>query len=1152
MSVPETEEDASTAAKMNPPEQSADEIHKKALISLKMTDVARRGPKKRSYIGELHPEKMNDPETETSTAAKIPPEKSADKPLTSTLPTPFKRPKSPDLSDPMAGASLEYLDLLSAERSKSLDLSDPMVYRSGYSHSPFSAKRPKSPDLSDPMAGASGYFHSMFSAESFSGSAQPLPLLYRSGYSPSLFSAKRKSMMSPKMRTSHYYTGHATYDESICRICHQYQRDPVHTPCRHVFCRQCILTHLEKQSETGVYSCPKCRRKFSTRPVLHPHQGQLYQRVKAGDPFQSVVMNHKASVKRRIEQFSKGITETGSHTSHSVYIIKDDAVQSYKTPEFTINCNVLFEGMRPFWMEKMNVRTVITQGASGYGKTNSVHKFILDWADGNANKDVDFVFTLPFWKLNLVKDLSCSLHKLLLNFHPELHTLADVKQLDDAKIVVIFDGLDESQLALDFQNNQMLCDISETSSVDTVVTNMIKGNLLPFAKVWITSDPSTASQIPSHFINRVTEIALFSDSELENCVRESLNDVTQESSILQQIKMSKGLHAMSYIPAFCSIAVSLAKNMLVQDKSSMIQTCTELYSHYFLGQITTDAEAKSSSVQCEAEDKKTSREVLLKFAELAWRHLRKNNLIFSEQDLKDCHIDVSDTESFCGLCTEITEENSEFFQETVYYFTHVTIHEFLAALCVFEACITKNMDILKDFFEDESEIHAEDISLDILLKSTVTKVLNRQCRYQHFLRFLIGMSLESSQTLLQSLLTGICSSSATTANTLKYIKVQGKWADVSLERRIDLLHCQIEMQDPCVMEDIESLLTSQRSFSSSHWMELAKLLKMSGQVVDEFRLQDNLGSSLHHPVLSIFVGCSRKVRLHNCHLSGESCRGMASVLQQPNCPLRELDMSGNPLFGYGVELLCRGLRSPNCKLEVLRLSNCGLSWESCGYMASVLQQPNCPLRELDMSGNALFDYGVELLCPGLRSPNCKLEVLRLYGCNLKAKSCFTLDSVLGSEHSCLRELDVSSNYLDDSGEKLLADRLKEPECKLETLKTKPFLYAESPPTYLGPSPVALNLTKTFLYAESLPDSLGPSPVALNLPHSSASWSELMADVPNIQPEGSDCQTYHKADLARCAYLYFFSIGLFVCVQQWRKLHIFSLQTTCLHSFARCQ
>ncbi|XP_041958754.1 NACHT, LRR and PYD domains-containing protein 14-like [Alosa sapidissima] len=864
-----------------------------------------------------------------------------------------------------------------------------------------------------------------------------------------------------------------------CTICGQSQKDPVHIPCGHVFCRQCILLHLETQSATGEYTCPNCRRRYLTRPTLQekepsssdddgklsanpvlntPHkspQGQL-KRQKLGEDCTTSHSNkqsgeivsekeddgflkfHKASLKRRIEQCGESITKAASQNNHRIitkYAADTNLFSLFEETEekFTsVSCNDIFKASGV-------IRTVMTQGAAGIGKTSSVHKFILDWADGKENKDVDFVFMFPFWRLNLVKDISCSLHKLLLNFNLEFDNLAAIKRFDDSRIVVIFDGLDESQLHLDFQSNPMLCDILEISSVDTLITNIIKGNLLPFAKVWITSRGSSTNQVPSWYINRVTEILPLSDSQMEECVKNSLNDVTDASSILHQIKLSRSLHAMCHIPALCSIAVSVVKNMLEQGETRMIQTCTELYSHFFISQMNTEAEAKSSSVQDEGEKmvdekpQRTKMEMMLRFSELALRQLMKSSFTFFEQDLRDCEIDISETASIFRIFTEINQDKSEFFQENVFRFKHMGIQEFLAAFCVFYAYNNKNMDVLKHLLEGKFSIQPEDVSLDTLLRSAVNKMLERKNGHQYFLRFLHGMSLESSQMLLQSVLTDTCDSSGTTESTLKYIKDLGKQADVSMDRCIDLLHCQIEMRDPSVIEDIESLLRSQREFSLSHWSEISILIQMSGGILGEFNLQ-KCHPSERKTVLSMFMSCCRKAQVSNCFLYEDLCVIVASALQHPHSALRELDMSGNPLRVAGVKQLCSALKSPNCKLEILRVSNCFLYEDSCVIVASALQHPHSALRELDMSGNPLSDSGVKQLVSALKSLNCKLEILRISNCDLSADSCVMVASALQQPHSALRELDMSGNNLGTSGVEQLCSGLKSPNCKLEILR----------------------------------------------------------------------------------------------------------------------
>ncbi|KAG7460334.1 NLRC3-like isoform X1 [Solea senegalensis] len=774
---------------------------------------------------------------------------------------------------------------------------------------------------------------------------------------PSGLSVKSDCSMGTPYNFSHEPGASETKDQfavsvdeqtSRCPLCQDVLKDPVSTSCGHQFCRHCISSYWDQSGPPGDSCCPQCGKR--------PRTGRGPQSIHVG--LQKVLDEHKISLRSRFEHVTEGTEGTGSrtllnriftelyitegqseevNTQHEVMQL--ETTSKKKTVQDTpIKCCDIFKALPD---QQGSIRVVLTNGVAGVGKTFSVQKFTLDWAEGLENQDVNLLIVLSFRELNLIRDQQHSLLTLLHVFHPTLEKVR-AEELAVCKPLFIFDGLDESRLSLDFSSSTLVSDVTHRSSVNALLTNLIQGNLLPSALVWITSRPAAANQIPPKCVARVTEVRGFTDDQKDEYFRKRSRTDDLSSRIISHIKTSRSLHIMCQVPVFCWISATVLEHMLTtEQRGELPKTLTDLYSHFLL--VQTKRKKNKYDKGCETSPRELTeadRDFLLKLGRLAFEHLQKGDIMFYQEDLERCGLSVTEASVYSGVCTEIFRRESVIFQKSVYCFVHLSVQEFLAAVYMFHCFTNRKTEVLQDFFrkKDSSKkslkmllqvlfrhkVDDDDdggyTPLDVFLKAAMKKSLQSENGHLDlFVRFLHGLCLESNHRLLGGLLGQTQNSPEIIQRVIENLKKMNT-ENISPDRSINIFHCLTEMNEQSVHQEIQEFMKSKnrgQRLSVIHCSALAYMLQMSEEVLDELDLSKYRTSYQGKQRLIPAVRNCRKARLRGCRLTKISCSSLVSALKSNPSHLRDLDLSKNQLQDSGVKLLCSGLESPHCRLETL-------------------------------------------------------------------------------------------------------------------------------------------------------------------------------------------------------------------------------------------
>ncbi|XP_015255417.1 PREDICTED: protein NLRC3-like [Cyprinodon variegatus] len=634
-------------------------------------------------------------------------------------------------------------------------------------------------------------------------------------------------------------------------------------------------------------------------------------------------------------------------------------------------------------------KTVVTKGEAGIGKSFLVERFMLDWAEGRAGQEFHLVFPFDARQLGLCRGKSFRLAELIHTCVPEMASiteemfneiftdLQDVQHTIDErkkfKLLFVIDGLDQNLLELDFTGRTRKPDIRKSTRVEVLLTNLIMKKLLPSACLWITTQSAAANHIPAKCVDMVTELRGFTNLKRDKFFRKRFTDEEKANRIISHINTSQGLHILCYTPVFSWITATVLEEFLeAREGEELPNTLTEMYAEFLMAQIN-HTEKKYAPEKC-----------IKSLAKLAFQNILKDQTVFTEEDLRRCGLTGGTALFYSRLFKKIFKvfpgKKSE--EEQMFCFAHSSIQKFLAAVHVIISLITYNRNVMHvSWFntDDWPQLFSRISATKVHRRALKRALKSPNGKLNLVLRFIMGLSLQTTQVRMAGLLTPTGNVTWSNNETSKYIKRKIRRSK-SPEKMITMLHCLNELKDDSIGEEIEYVLRSGSLLTDSQWSALNFILLSSENHPIEFDLKKYSASDRVLLQLLPVLKASSKALLKSCKLSEASLEVLSQVLSSNCSSLRELDLSYNDLQDSGVKLLSVGLQSPDCKLETLRMSRCLIAEAGCNFLALALKSNPCHLKELDLSYNNPGESGKKELTAGLEDPLWTLETLRLDNC----------------------------------------------------------------------------------------------------------------------------------------------------------------------------
>ncbi|XP_067234146.1 NLR family CARD domain-containing protein 3 isoform X2 [Chanodichthys erythropterus] len=756
----------------------------------------------------------------------------------------------------------------------------------------------------------------------------------------------------------------------------------------------------------------------------------------------SVVRPHKDALLQRLKDDDNSFAQAGGNSHGSAFLliesVSDLQQREHDLVQVSVNRGAgplhgralgLDKLIAPLTRVSTAPRVTLTVGVAGSGKTRMVHRFIRLWCSGQIYPELSLAIPIACWELSSFDRLS--VERLLRLFVPYDNVDVIISN-ESCKVLLILDGLEEFRQSLDFSDAPPTSDPRREIPVSDLITNIVRGNLLPGATLWLLSRPGIGAKVPAGLVDRVTEAPPFSRTQIKDyinhCITNTLDEysLSQESSSSQTympedvssqvwtyLNSQKPLLILSSVPAVCHIIITTMSRLLKleSDSTPLPRTLTEVYAHYCWPHLS-GSDPASGGI----------RKSLSTLGRLAFYSLLRRRHTFSEAELRTYGVDVPPQVGTLGHRI-LQRKQSWSSDSVVWQFTHTSVQEYLGALFYYVSSRRGMFDLFS-----ESSVSWPRIGFHSHYRAALQKTNQSDAATQGnldlFMRFLSGLLSPAVTALLGGPL-GVSREEQvnhrTAATTLLQNTVTGTGGDAVSMRSVTMVTCLAELQQGEWLRSVEEDLMNcglRGKLKGGVCSVLAYLLQVSDACTEETQLSNCLDSSSLKRLLPQLLYCSN-LRMENNEFKEGAMELLGSLLSAKECHIQILSLADNLISSKGVKPLSRALLV-NRTLTALDLRGNNIGAKGAKTLCEALKM-NQVLVSVNLQSNHIEDEGARALAEVLQS-NRKLTTLNLQKNGIGPEGVKKIADAL-TKNQTLQDLNVSSNHLGDLGTVALAQAL---------------------------------------------------------------------------------------------------------------------------------